>query len=798
MTMMRQVQLRRGSTTLDLNTSPYDVVAGSWTAAGPQLEMRVLVQATTLAELRRYVAAVRRMLNQAQHYAEESVGSAVYVYTKTCDDLTTTAELGATWLRKRIKAGSVMEPDASEMAQGRYALTLVVSLETDDTWRRAAPANILAATGTVTARSDGGVTAAGDSPNLLINSSFQVDTDANGVADSWSTTNGGPEVITSSRPATGGVDNGAFQRVAWVVDNTSLKGCLTSSATSGGVQGDWLPYKTYIVSFYAKATLTGTAATDIFWDTQPSVKTTISNPNLTTSWQRYIYLFTWGASVQALGSLHISIFWASGGTGSLDIDHVQVEQDDTVSDWQDYTTAGGVLTARRVTWTAATGLTVRVRWTYVDRPCYFFLAETGANDMKALYSAGDNKLYIYDDGGNVASSSALTATAGDELDIVFKWDPTTPKLGIWVNGTANGSAASGTLDAADTYQIFAPSTASQTLLSWQLWPTALTDAQCAALSAWGRSEPELAYYTPLTDTKNTNAAYKVYNVPGEADARLRLLLSDATQAYDKFRVGIRPLRIQTTTLWECEAGTNGTDVADAADATASGGNVAQFTPSDTSYATRSTIVLAANPADMSAFYGQYRLLLAVKDNAAAINVNVLKWRLVCAGVATDYSAEYAAAAVSTYSLLDLGTLTLPPGEWPEETENCTTDVVGGSYLTLEIQAKNTTGGGGGTLNLDAVYLQPVEFEGVVDCASLTTAQFMALDFASDPPAAVVVASATSFEYSAFGTYLGDELALAPAYGDAGLVMVYAYRDAAEKAYPNDAVTVYLFYRPGWL
>lgn len=786
MTMMRQVQLRRGSTTLDLNTSPYDMVAGSWTSTGPQLEMRVLVQATTLAELRRYVAAVRQLLNQAQHYAEEQVGSAVYVYTKTCDDLTTTAELGATWLRKRIKAGSVMEPDASELAQGRYALTLIVSLETDDTWRRAAPANILAATGTVTARSDGGVTVA----------------------------------------------------------------------------------------------------------------------------------------------------------------------------------ASGSLTARRIAWTAAGGVTVRVRWVYADGDVTFFQPSTSF-DARALYLASDNKLYLYDCAGNVASSSALTATAGDELDLVFKWDPATPKMGIWVNGVANGNSAtcvlgfglgselvanggfethtgspddgtsdtftgwtetntdasnrveasttkySGTtavklvatggtpaatqdinvtgnmkytleayvrgdgtrdgnikiyditnsysilyngltgvtgtsyqkitvvfttasntaqimlllgtynhylggtftttayydavsikgLDASanvDSYALIAPTGTAQAVLGVQVWPGVLTDAQCAGLNAWGRPEPELAFYTPPTDTKTTNAAYKLYNVPGEADARLRLLLSDATQAYDKFRVGIRPLRIQTTTKWECEDGTNGTDVADAADASASGGNIAQFTPSGTSYATRSTITLAANPADMSAFYGQYRLLLAVKDNAAAIGRNILKWRLVCAGVAGDYSDEYSAAAVSTYSLLDLGTLTLPPGEWPEETESCTTDVVGGSYLTLEIQAKNTSGGGGGTLNLDAVYLQPVELEGVVECASLTTAQFLALDFASDPPAAIVVASATSLEYAAFGTYLGDELVLAPAYGDAGLLMVYAYRDTAEKAYPNDALTVYLFIRPGWL
>ena len=581
----------------------------------------MLVEATTLAELRRYVTAVRRMLAQAQHYAGEQVGSAVYVYTKVADDLTATAELGATWQRKLILAGSVVEPDASTSANGRYALTLVVSLETEETWQRAAPECILlASSGSTIVRSDGGVTV----------------------------------------PAT------------------------------------------------------------------------------------------------------------------------------------------ATLTARRVTWTAATGLTVRVRWLYSDNDCTFFFAETGANDMKALYLAADNKLYVYDDAGNYAASAALTATAGDELDLVFKWDPTTPKLGIWVNGVANGSDAHGTLDAADTYQVFAPSTVSQHLLSWQLWPTVLTDAQCAGLNAWGRPEPELAYYVAPADAKTTNAAYKVYNVPGEVDARLRLLLSDTTQAYDKFRVGLRPLRIQTATLWECESGTNGTDVLDAADATASGGNVAQFTPTATTSGARSTVVIAANPADMSAYYGQYRLLLAVKDNAASVGINLIKWRFICAGTADDYSDEYAAAAVDTYSLLDLGTLTIPAGAWPEETETCATDVHAGSYLTLEIATRNTVGGGGGTLNLDAIYLQPVELEGVVECANLTTSQFMALDFASPQPATVGVADARSLEYANWGEYTGDELALAPVSGDAGLLCLYAYRDTAEKAYPNDGLTVYPFLRPGWL
>ena len=88
------------------------------------------------------------------------------------------------------------------------------------------------------------------------------------------------------------------------------------------------------------------------------------------------------------------------------------------------------------------------------------------------------------------------------------------------------------------------------------------------------------------------------------------------------KAGLRALRIPTTLAWECEDGTNGTDTLDAADATASGGNVAQFTPTGTAAAVRSTIVLCADPGDVAALQGEHRLYLAVKDNADLISTNV--------------------------------------------------------------------------------------------------------------------------------------------------------------------------------
>ena len=77
-------------------------------------------------------------------------------------------------------------------------------------------------------------------------------------------------------------------------------------------------------------------------------------------------------------------------------------------------------------------------------------------------------------------------------------------------------------------------------------------------------------------------------------------------------------------------------------------------------------------------------------------------------------------------------------------------------------------------------------------------EFLALDFTSTPASWMGVSSAMPLEPADFADYLVDDLALAPVTGAAGLLFVYGYRDTNEKAYPNDAVTVYPYIWPGWL
>jgi hypothetical protein len=60
------------------------------------------------------------------------------------------------------------------------------------------------------------------------------------------------------------------------------------------------------------------------WNTAPTTTTWITQPVISTVWQRYSVRIVWGGSVEANGQLYIYIQGAI--TGSYDIDHVQIEQ----------------------------------------------------------------------------------------------------------------------------------------------------------------------------------------------------------------------------------------------------------------------------------------------------------------------------------------------------------------------------------------------------------------------------------------------------------------------------------------
>lgn len=163
--------------------------------------------------------------------------------------------------------------------------------------------------------------------NLLLNSTFNVDTDSDGVADNWAQYNNtvGTEPGTLSIIASGGVDNGRFQRISWSVSNTSSKGVYTSPV-------NWQPNTTYVISFYAKANLNTYQRMGLGWNFGPASTTVLSNPTLTASWQRYAWRITTGATPDY--GLFITIDYAQPCIGSLDLDHVMVEATGDLNDWK--------------------------------------------------------------------------------------------------------------------------------------------------------------------------------------------------------------------------------------------------------------------------------------------------------------------------------------------------------------------------------------------------------------------------------------------------------------------------------
>lgn len=629
MTMYRQVQLRRmlgenTEATLDLNSAPYSVAAGGWRSEGERLEIGVVIEATTLTALDRAVNAIWRMLAQAQAYTQRTNGQPIYVYTKTCDSVSATAEIGATWMRKGIVEGTLSVPDPSVRSDGNFTVTATLTLKVAALWERAWPAQVLLgySSATTYARSDGGIVCVGQS-----------------------------------------------------------------------------------------------------------------------------------------------------------------------------------LTARRVRWSSTTGLTARFFWEYS--------APGGTNQVnfirlsgnfRAWFGASTGRFTISDETPTTAQTAVYSLTAGQIVEVVVRW--TTSTMAIFIDGVKAASYDEGGVSwpsNPETYALVQPDAAvTAQILSIQTWATGLTDDEITGMYGWGTPEPELCFSLDSSSSQLTAMYRYIHNVPGDALAPVRMVMAGST-SYDQVRAHLRLLAAPASSKWECEDGTLGANTASNANGDASGGSQARFTPADTDWSTRVTLVLAADPDDVDDVLGRHRVFLAGYDSASSTNINQVRWRVLIAGVAEEWSDAVSLAAVSTRSLVDLGTLDVPPGAWPDETQTATSDVVGGSYVTLEIQASNTTGSGGGTLDLDALYLAPAEIETTVVCADFDYSdEFVVIDFVSQLLNAVTVRNWRTMEFASWSAVTGDRLELAPRTGLAGYLWVYAYRDSSEQAFPKDTATLYLFYRPMWI
>lgn len=162
--------------------------------------------------------------------------------------------------------------------------------------------------------------------NLLINSSLDVDSDGNGIADYWAVYNDTPQTNpTTNTLVTGRVD-GKAQRVAWTGVNTGVKGVYPAFTQANITK----PNTEYVVSFYARANSGTGFGLRFVIPPVGGVATVVENPGISSSFNRYIYKFTTGATVDA-NNFYITVESNSSNGGWVEIDDVQLEAGNVAS-----------------------------------------------------------------------------------------------------------------------------------------------------------------------------------------------------------------------------------------------------------------------------------------------------------------------------------------------------------------------------------------------------------------------------------------------------------------------------------
>lgn len=217
------------------------------------------------------------------------------------------------------------------------------------------------------------ITYGGQNANLVMNSSFE--THSGGHPYGYGVYNGAGISVTLTAPAgrTGGVAyglraNAATSSTLGIYTWASLN--ETGSIKSGVRGGGWKPGVSYVVSFYARKVNGAAWSTmSLYWNTAPAAVTAISNPALSSSWQRYVFKVDWGSSVEINGGLYISIAHSSVANDEIQIDDLQVVFGDSapayVAGDQSYTYDAAGL----VTFDAAPAAAVALGWsgTYYKR-----------------------------------------------------------------------------------------------------------------------------------------------------------------------------------------------------------------------------------------------------------------------------------------------------------------------------------------------------------------------------------------------------------------------------------------------
>lgn len=285
--------------------------------------------------------------------------------------------------------------------------------------------------------------------NLLFNSSLDVDSDGNGVADYWSVYNNSSQTEPHVASLVTGRTGGFAQRVSWTGANTTTKGiyCVNSPVTRGGTE--------YTVSFYGRAN-GGTGFGLRFNQAIVGSVVDIDNPSISSSWQRYIFKFRTTATPDP-ANFFITIEDHVGSTGWLEIDDVQLEAGNTASAYKTGTTSIAKLVTGKfqsADMVISTGGRI-VSQTYLNNPnTGFLITDTGITlkdgqvDAKTLVanSTITNNLYVGSvlemaAGGIIESSNYNPGVAGYRLSSV--------SLDIRTGTVAAGVLAAGIITSPD-------------------------------------------------------------------------------------------------------------------------------------------------------------------------------------------------------------------------------------------------------------------------------------------------------------------------------------------------------------
>lgn len=150
--------------------------------------------------------------------------------------------------------------------------------------------------------------------NLVTNSSFELDSDGDGLADGFGIYNndGGSVPTTASRVA--GSKSTWAQRIAWTGTNASTKGIYFNTGTRRASTD-------YVITFWAR---TNTAvALSINHNVQPTIKTNLLWPTAGTSWQFYAARLQWASS--NTDNWYLSIAYSAAiANGWIEFDNIQV------------------------------------------------------------------------------------------------------------------------------------------------------------------------------------------------------------------------------------------------------------------------------------------------------------------------------------------------------------------------------------------------------------------------------------------------------------------------------------------